>query len=196
MLLRHVHVKRRPSIQCRCIDHREIELLLSRPDAVEQFEGLVDHPFRTRAGTIDLVDDDDRRKPEFQRLQGDEPRLWHRSFDGVDQQQYAVDHSQHALHFAAEIGVAGRVDDVDLCVPETNRAILGEDRDSALAFEIIAVHHALADVLVLGEGAGLDQKLVDERRLAVIDVGDDRDIAQHLGRGCGHGGHWADNHQL
>ena len=56
----------------------------------------------------------------------------------------------------------------------------------ALALEVVGVHHALADVLVLRERAGLHQQLVDERRLAVVDVGDDRDVAQDLGR-RGHG---------
>ena len=42
----------------------------------------------------------------------------------------------------------------------------------------LRVHHALGDVLVRGEGAGLAQQLVDQRGLAVVDVGDDGDVAQ------------------
>ncbi|MNC87941.1 hypothetical protein D3C83_37180 [compost metagenome] len=61
-------------------------------------------------------------------------------------------------------------------------AILGEDGDAALAFEVVRVHHALDQVLVRGEGAGLAQQLVDQRGLAVVDVGDDRDVA--------YGAHW------
>ena len=34
-------------------------------------------------------------------------------FGGIDQQHHAVDHGEDALHLAAEIGVAGRIDDVD-----------------------------------------------------------------------------------
>ena len=69
-----------------------------------------------------------------------------------------------------------------MCVSSiADRAVLGEDRDAALALEVVAVHHPLADVLVLGERAGLHQQLVDERGLAVVDVGDDRDVAQVLG---------------
>ena len=43
-----------------------------------------------------------------------EAGLRQRAFGGVDQQHDAVDHRQRALHLAAEVGVAGRVDDVDL----------------------------------------------------------------------------------
>jgi hypothetical protein len=41
---------------------------------------------------------------------------------------------------------------------------------------VVAVHHALGDLLV-AEGAGLAQQLVDQGGLAVVDVGDDGDVA-------------------
>ena len=179
-------VERRPAVERRRVDHREVELLVGRAELVEQVERLVDDPLRPRAGAVDLVDDDDRLQALLQRLHRDEARLRHRAFDRVDQQQHAVDHAQHALDFAAEVGVARRVDDVDVHVAVIDRAVLGEDRDAALALEVVAVHHPLADVLVLGERARLHQQLVDERGLAVVDVGDDGDVAEVLAR-RGHG---------
>ena len=107
-------VERRPAVQRGGVDDREVELLLGGADPVEELERLVDHPLGPRARAVDLVDDDDRREAELQRLQRHEPRLRHRAFDRVDEQQHAVDHAQHALDLAAEIGVAGRVDDVDV----------------------------------------------------------------------------------
>jgi hypothetical protein len=59
--------------------------------------------------------------------------------------------------------------------------VLGEDGDAALALEVVGVHDALGDVLVRGERARLVQELVDQRRLAVIDVGDDREISDRTG---------------
>ena len=50
--------------------------------------------------------------------------------------------------------------------------------------DVVRVHDALGDVLVRGEGAGLAQQLVDQRGLAVVDVGDDGDVAE----GAGHRG--------
>ena len=61
---------------------------------------------------------------------------------------------------------------------EPDRRVLGEDRDALLALEVDRVHHALGDVLVLAERAGLPEHRVDERRLAVVDVGDDGDVAE------------------
>ena len=77
-----------------------------------------------------------------------------------------------------EIGVAGGVDDVDAGVLPDDRGRLGEDGDAALALEIVRIHHPFGDALVLAEGAGLLEQLVDEGRLAVVDVGDDGDVAE------------------
>src|SRR6185437_3236384 len=81
-----------------------------------------------------------------------------------------------ALDLAAEIGVAGRVDDVDAHVVPHQRRALGQDGDAALALELVRIHGALGDLLVGAEGAALAQELVDQRGLAVVDMGDDGNI--------------------
>ena len=121
-----------------------------------------------------------------ERLLRDEARLRHRAVDGVDQQQHGVDHRQHALDFAAEVGVARRVDDVDAVVAPADRGVLRQDRDAALALERVRVHDALGHGLARIERAGLLQELIDERGLAMIDVRDDGDVAK-LGGGHGNG---------
>jgi hypothetical protein len=68
-----------------------------------------------------------------------------------------------------------------MCVPlPAHRAVLGQDGDAALALDVVAVHHAFGDLLVLAEGAALAQQLVDQGGLAVVDVGDDGDVADRL----------------
>jgi hypothetical protein len=91
---------------------------------------------------------------------------------------FVCDHGQDALHLAAEIGVARRVDDVDARVLPDDRRRLGKDGDASFLLEVVRIHHALGDALVFTERPGLRQQLVDERRLAVVDVGDDGDVAQ------------------
>ncbi len=56
----------------------------------------------------------------------------------------------------------------------------------ALAFDVVAVHRAFGDGLVVAEGAGLLQKLVHERGLAMVDVRDDGDVAKLHRRGLFH----------
>ena len=114
----------------------------------------------------------------LERLAQHEAGLRQRALGRVDEQQHAVDHRQPALDLAAEVRVPGRVDDVELRVAVLDRGVLGEDRDALLALEVHRVHDAVVDVLVGAEGAGLPQHRVDQRRLAVVDVGDDRDVAQ------------------
>ncbi len=79
--------------------------------------------------------------------------LRQRAFGGVDEEDDAVDHLEGALDLAAEVGVAGGVDDVDLGVVVVEGGVLGQDGDAALFFEVVGVHDALGDGLVGAEGA-------------------------------------------
>src|SRR5205814_2656659 len=65
----------------------------------------------------------------------------------------------------------GRIDEI------TDGRVLREDRDPALALEVVRVHDALIDLLVRANRARLLEESVDERGFAVIDVRDDRDVA-------------------
>ena len=137
-----------------------------------------------------------RLQSALQGLGQDEPRLRHRAFGRIDQHQGAVGHPQHAFHFAAKIGVAGRVDDVDLHAVKQDGDVLGQDRDAPLAFQLVRVENAIADQLAVAEFAALPQQAIDQRRLAVIDMGNDGNIANvlatldgGLGRRGGHGWH-------
>ncbi len=130
------------------------------------------------SGRSTLVDRDDRLQAKLERLADHEFGLRHRTFGGVDKHDDAVDHRQDALDLTAEIGVARGVDDVDLGVFPMHRGALGENGDAALALQIVGVHGTLDLTLVVAVGAGLLQQLVDEGGLAVVDVGDDGDVAK------------------
>ena len=153
----------------------------SAPRFDEQVEGLVDRLDRVGVLAVDLVDDDDGLVAHLQRLAQDEAGLRHGAFGGVHQQQHAVDHVHDALDLPAEIGVAGGVDDVDLALAAVgDGGVLGQDGDAALALQVLRVHDALGHLLVVAEDLGLTQQAVDERRLAVVDVGHDGDVADVL----------------
>ena len=171
------------AVQRRGVHRVEIELVVRGAEAVEQVEGLVQHPVRARAGAVDLVDHDDRLEAHREGLLGDEARLRHRAVHRVDENQHGIDHRQHALDLAAEVGVARGVDDVDaeflaLGRLPADRGVLGQDRDATFLFQVVAVHHPLGGDRALAERAGLLQHLVDEGGFAVVDVGDDGDVAE------------------
>ncbi len=181
------------TVATRCVEHRKIELFIARAHRDEHVEHLVEHFGGAAIGTIDLVDDDDRAQAQRQRLAGHELGLRHRAFGRIHQQYNAIDHRQDALDFAAEIGVSGRVDDIDprgfeagigtarsrlyLTVP-FDAGALGQNRNPALFLKIVRIHRALFDALVFAEGARLTEQLVDQRGFAVIDVSDNGDIAK------------------
>src|SRR6202000_1664690 len=67
---------------------------------------------------------------------------------------------------------------VDAGVLPLHRGGLGENGDAALALEVVGVHRALRDLLVLAIGAGLLQQAIDQRGFAVVDVGDNGDVTK------------------
>ena len=159
------------------VEHRELDLLFGRVEIDEQVVDLVQHFLRSRVGAIDLVDDHDRRQAALEGLAQHEAGLRQRALRRVDQQDDAIGHRQHALDFPAEVGVAGRVHDVDQGVAVMDGGVLGQDGDAALALELVAVHGAFGDALVGAKYSALAEHRVDEGGLAVVDVGDDGDVA-------------------
>ena len=116
----------------------------------------------------------------FERLAQDEAGLGEGALRGVDEEEHAVDHGQAPFHLTAEVGVPGGVDDVDLDAAPAHGRVLGQDGDALLALEVARVHDTVGELLVGAEGAGLAQHGVDQRRLAVVDVGHDGDVADVL----------------
>ena len=164
----------------------------------EQLVDLVQHLGNAGVGPVDLVDHQDDGQVESQRLAQHETGLGQRPLAGVDQQQDAVDHGEAPLHLAAEVGVAGGVDDVDLDAAVAHRGVLGQDGDALFPLQVVGVQDPLDDGLVVAEGARLAEHGVDQRRLAVVDVGHDGDVAEvftdgvhdhhiNLGKGKGAG---------
>jgi hypothetical protein len=158
-------------------DDREVHLLVGGAEVVQQVEHGVDGLVRLAALAVDLVDDEQDLEAAGDRLLGDEPGLRHRALERVDDQQHRVDHVEHALDLAAEVGVAGGVDEVDAHALVAEAGRLARDRDAALTLEVHAVHAALDVPLGPIEGARDREERVDEGGLAVVDVGDDREVS-------------------
>ena len=107
----------------------------------------------------------------------------------VDDEDRALAGLEAVADLVGEVDVAGRVDEVQAVdqavlgrVLEARRA--GLDRDALLALEVHRVED-LARHLPRVDRVGHLQQPVGERRLAVIDVGDDREVAQAV-LGDGH----------
>ena len=175
---------RRAQLRVRVHD-RELDLVLVGAEVHEQLVDVVEDLRRAGVGAVDLVERDDDGQPARHRLLQDVAGLRERALGRVDQQQHAVDHEQAALDLAAEVRVPWGVDDVQADAVDVDRRLLGEDRDALLALEVARVHDAVDHGLVRAEGAGLAEHRVDEGGLAVVDVGDDRDVAEVVADGGG-----------
>ncbi len=165
------------------VDDGEVELVFGGVEIDEQIVDFVEHFGDAGVGAVDFIDDHDLGKPRFERLAEHVAGLGQRAFAGVDQQHDAVDDLERALDFAAEIAVAGGVDDVDLDVVIVDAGGLGEDGDAALAFEVVGVHDALGDFFVFSENPALTEHGVDQGGLSVVYV---RNYCDVTNGGVGH----------
>ena len=166
-----------PALPAGRVEHREVELRLGGSQRGEQVEDFGMHFVRAGIGAVHLVDHDDRRQAAGQRLADHELGLRQHALGCVHQDERAVHHVQDALHLAAEISVAGRIDDVDPRAAPDHRGALGQDGDAALALQDVAVHRPLGHHLMVAERAGLAEQLVDQGGFAMVNMGDDRDVA-------------------
>ena len=172
------HIVLRDAVAGRRVDDREVELIVIGIEFHEELEDLIVDIVHALVRLIDLVDDDNRLQLLLQGLAQDVLRLRHRAFEGIDEQENAVDHVEDTLDLAAEVSVARGVDDVDLDAVVHDGRVLRENRDAALALDIARVHDAFSHLLIRAEYMALLQHGIDQRRLAVVDVCNNRDIAE------------------
>lgn len=106
---------------------------------------------------------------------------------GIDDKEYAVGHVERTLHLTAEISVSWRIDDVDLVLAIVigivctivNARLLGRNGDAALVLLVARVHDELLAHLglIVTKGIALFEQSVHHSRLAMVNVGDDSDVA-------------------
>jgi hypothetical protein len=139
---------------------------------------LVEDFFRSGVLTVDLIDDDHCWQPETQGLRQHVAGLRKWAFSSVDKEDDAVDHRKRSLYLATEIRVTRSVDEVDLDVIPRDRSGLGEDCDASLAFLVIGVHDSVDHCGVIAKGACGTKERIDKGGLAVVNVGDERDVTK------------------
>ncbi len=116
-------------------------------------------------------------------------RLRFHALGRVDDQQRALARGERAADFVAEVHVAGGIDEIELVDLPVFRLVrqrngLGFDGNAALALDRIRVEHLRLHLTRLQTAAQLNDA-VGERGLAVIDVGDDGEVAD-VPHGIGH----------
>ena len=138
------------------------------------------------AGPVDLVDEDQRRDVEPLERAEQERRLRLDALDRRDDEDRAVEHAEDALDLGDEVGVAGRVDEVDREVADEERGDRGPDRDAAFALEVerVGLGGAGVDAADVVDGAGGEEESLGEGGLTGVDVGEDSEIERAHGASC------------
>ena len=146
-----------------------------RVDA-EQLGELRGRAVGIRLRQVDLVDDRDDLEVVLEREVRVRERLRLDALRRVDDEQRALARLQRTRHLVREVDVAGRVDQVELVLLPRDAHGLRLDRDAALALEVHRVEQLRAHVAAR-DGVRQLEDAIRERRLAVVDVRDDREVA-------------------
>ncbi len=147
-------------------------------------------PVGLGGGQVDLVEHRHDLMARVERVIDVGERLRLDSLARVDHQERALAGGERARHLIGEVDVARgvhQVEDVGLAVLgqifEPDR--LGLDGDAALALDVHRIEHLL-DHVALGHRPRLLDQPVGERRLAVVDMGDDGKVADVVDGVDGH----------
>ena len=178
--IRSLHLGRiaRGSVAAGAEQHRRIQLLIRGIQVHQQLQNLIHDLVNPLIRAVDLVDHDDHTVAELQGTAQDKTGLGHRAFRRIHKQDDTVDHLQNTLNLAAEIRMARSIHDVDLGISVEDGGVLGKYGNAALTLQVVGVHYAVHDFLILTIDARLLQHLIHERGLAVVDVGNNGDVSK------------------
>jgi hypothetical protein len=167
--------------------------------AADDVRDLLGVPLRLGGREVDLVEHRDDREVVLQRQVEVGERLGLDALGGVDQQDRTLAGGQRPGHLVREVHVPRCVDHVEHELGAGVRAgpgrprqphVLRLDGDAALALDVHAVEVLGAHLAPLDE-PGHFQHPVGQRRLAVVDVGDDAEVPDEGRIGGGRSRHSA-----
>ena len=161
-----------------------------RPIGRRRATAAVPSPRRPRSGSapgpVDLVDEDQRRDVEPLERAEQQRRLGLDALDRRDDEHRTVEDAEDALDLGDEVGVAGRVDEVDREIADQERGDRGPDRDAAFALELerVGLGGAGVDAADVVDRAGGEEESLGEGGLTGVDVGEDSEIERAHGASC------------
>src|SRR5207237_265210 len=98
-------------------------------------------------------------------------------FNRIDEQDTAISHVQNALNLTTEVGMSRSINNIDLNATIDDSSIFSENSNTPLTFLIVGIHDQFAHLLILAEDVALFEESIDQRGFAVIDVGNNSNIA-------------------
>ncbi len=137
------------------IIHGEVELRFRCIEIDEQIGNFVQNLCWARIATVNFIDHHNRCQLGFERFAEDKTRLWQWPLTRIHQEHDAVNDFEHALDFAAKVGMSRCVNDINPRAVIRNGRILRHNGDTAFAFQVNRIHDALGHGLVVTKDATL-----------------------------------------
>ena len=156
--------------------------------AADQLGNLVRILLGLGARQVDLVEDRNDREVVLEGQVQVRERLGLNALRGVDEQDRTLARGQGTGDLVREVHVTGRVDHVErvggtlVCPRHAHRLAL--DRDAALALDVHTIEVLVAH-LARFDNSGQLEHAIRERRLPMIDMGDDAEVTDLPLRGMG-----------
>ena len=177
ILLRLIPFRAHPIVLGGTVDHWKVQLLFTGIQRKHQIEYLLIGEIWFAVGLVHFIDDDNGLESELECFLKNKACLRHGALKGIHQQKNTVGHIQHALHLPSKVRVARCIDQIDLHPFVSDRDVLAQDGDAPFTLEIVVVENELSCLLILTKEFAIMKDLIDQSGLAVIDVGDDGDVA-------------------
>ena len=172
---RHIHrvvfgsIARVP-IHSRSKHNGKIKLLIAGFKLNHQVEHFVNHFVRTCTRAVNFVDHNHDAQPQRKSMLKHETRLRHGAFKRVNNKQRAISHVQHALHFTAEIGMARRIDNINLHIAVIDSDIFRKNGNAAFTFLVVAIKNPFFYLLICTKCSHCVQQAVDKCCFPVVYV--------------------------
>ena len=169
-----------PPVLSRSIHHREVELVFGGIEIAHEVKNHLVHLLRTTVRLVYFVHHHDGLQSYLQRLLQHKAGLRHGAFESIHQQQAAVGHVEHTLHLTSEIGVTGRIENVDFGVFPSNGNVFRKNSYPSFALQIIGVQYFAAVILAVTEQFSSKHHLVYQGRFTMVYVRNYCDITNFL----------------
>ena len=116
---------------------------------------------KSGVGSIYFINHNNNTMVHFKSLLKHKSRLRHRTFSSVNKQNNTVYHLQNTLNLSAEISVTRRINYIHLYTVVIYRRVFSKYSDTAFTFQIVVIHNAFLNDLVLSINSALFQHFIN-----------------------------------